>query len=485
MTRAGLDARGRDDLDQVRHQGKSVGMVRGGRGIRGLPGGGHVTNERDRARGVIGVLGAPGPDRRVVHRAVEREVDLHVPFEVVDERPPTAEPLAAAHGRMVGHVVGDDVPVPRRRLRARSVGPEIGDHTLEIGAVDDDRGVRLAGDRIHRISRAVIDAQRVVEDGAWRYVDELAQGCVQVAAQPDQLHDRILHDRVSRAAEERRRAGIEEEAGRGIPVRRFEGERRDPSPADAHEVLDPRTDGDPVLSHQEVEGQRLPAVRVEEVARAGQLEDERLVDGGIARGVRIAHARALVGAVFLAMADHGRGDPVAEGGGRIAVYRREARVVAERLHLPVERRLGRRAVRVTRTAEMVEGVGGEPLLQHPVGRVADGLPMGDVDRCGGVLLTDQIARRPGIVRGPGVPHGDREVEQVAGVRRRLGQVDPDGREQLLVPDAGDADAARRVAGRRLCGGHALDRGDRDARQEHEGDQRRPPRLPTRAAPIEP
>ncbi|TMB18029.1 MAG: DUF2784 domain-containing protein [Deltaproteobacteria bacterium] len=57
----------------------------------------------DRPHRVVLPLDAPARHRGVVHGAVERQVHLHVPLEVVHDRPDAADALH--RGGLVGHVV--------------------------------------------------------------------------------------------------------------------------------------------------------------------------------------------------------------------------------------------------------------------------------------------------------------------------------------------------------------------------------------------
>src|SRR5439155_1384965 len=86
--------------------------------------------------------------------------------------------------------------------RSRAVRPELGDDALIVGAIDEVGRVRRTRGRVDRVARAIVGAERVVEHRPGGDIDEHALRRVDAAAQPDQLHHRVLHDRVARAAGE-------------------------------------------------------------------------------------------------------------------------------------------------------------------------------------------------------------------------------------------------------------------------------------------
>ena len=80
-------------------------------------------------------LETPRRDRRVVHRAVQGEIQLHVPLQAIEHRPGSTEP--EVRGQLIGDGVGEDIPVAGRRLRVRAIGPELRDRAIEVTAPDD------------------------------------------------------------------------------------------------------------------------------------------------------------------------------------------------------------------------------------------------------------------------------------------------------------------------------------------------------------
>ena len=230
------------------------------------------------------------------------------------------------------------------------------------------------------------------------------------------------------------RAGVQVQPRWVAHVIRAQGEGDHVRPAHPDEPLDRLADGDAVLGHEEVKRQRLPAIRIDDVSYARKLEDQLRIDGEIAGVVRVAQTQPLVRAIGLAVGDHRGGYPVSERRGRVPLGGGEGLIVAQRIHLGVELRLGGRSVRVTGLAVDVEVAHGEAVLQQPVGGIADRLLPCRLQLLRRLLLPDQIAHRRGSVGRPCV----RQVEQVARVRRRFGDVDADCVEQLLVPQPRDA-----------------------------------------------
>ena len=60
---------------------------------------------------------------------------------------------------------------------------------------------------------------------------------------------------------------------------------------------------------------------------------------------------------------------------------------------------------------------------------------GNVDS--GCRFVVQVADGFGAVCCPSVPHGDGCMKEVSRVNRRVGEVQPNGRQVLLIPDSGD------------------------------------------------
>ena len=107
-------------------------------------------------------LRAPCGDRRVVHRAVEREVQLDVVLEPVDLRTLRRIRSGPRSCELVDSGVGDRVPVAGRRLRHRAVRPELGNHAAVVAEQHDVRFVRRAGHRVDRVADGLIGAEHPV-----------------------------------------------------------------------------------------------------------------------------------------------------------------------------------------------------------------------------------------------------------------------------------------------------------------------------------
>src|SRR5262249_6843383 len=141
-----------------------------------------------------------------------------------------------------------------------------------------------------------------------RDIDPNAVARVEPTAEANQVHHRRLHRLVTERAQVWLWARIDEQPRPGIDVAAVEGEWRDAVPADTDELLNRIADRDAVLKHEVVELQRLPSIRIANITGAGDLEDERWVHRRVAGVVGITAARALVGAVALAVGDHRRRD---------------------------------------------------------------------------------------------------------------------------------------------------------------------------------
>ena len=224
------------------------------------------------------------------------------------------------------------------------------------------------------------------------------------------------------AAESRWRAGID---GHALVVGR-QRERGHVTPVRADERLDLARDGQAVLRDLALECERLPAAGIgHHRPRLG--DDQRLIE----RSVRIVHvALRLERAVGRAIGDQRLGDAVAQRRRVVALGRGVVGAVAEGVH-----GLGQLLVGLIELGDLEV-----PPQQNPIGREADGrFPSGGHVRRG-LLLRDEVAVGLIVIRRPGVPHGGREVEQVAGVHGRRGHDLANQGKKLVVPDSG-----RRVA----------------------------------------
>ncbi len=174
------------------------------------------------------------------------------------------------------------------------------------------------------------------------------------------------------------------------------------------------------LIDEKIERQRLPAVGVREQGVGREGWKQRWVDG-LVEAVRIVVF--LIRAVTGSESKYGSGDTVTQCRRRITRRVCKADVIAKLGHLCIKRgqRL-RRTGRVHKTG-----------LEDAIGGVADGLvPGGDDVLSAGLLLMEIVAGHR-IVGCPGIPHGDRGVEEIARVHGGTGIVVADGLQQLLVP----------------------------------------------------
>src|SRR5439155_12732687 len=168
----------------------------------------HVADHRDRADAVVAAFEPPRRDGRVVDSAVQSEVQLHVPLEPIDDRTLAADP--EIWRKSIGDRVRDDVPMPRRSLRVRAVGPELGDRPVKVACTDDQRRVGAAGRRIAGVAVTTVGSKSVRADGAGADVDRRVTRNVEQAAVADDVDSLRLVERIGRRiAEPRRWAGIE------------------------------------------------------------------------------------------------------------------------------------------------------------------------------------------------------------------------------------------------------------------------------------
>ena len=421
MALAGRRGGRRDHLDHAGLERQAGRVVGGAAHVRGLSVPAHPADGRDGPHRIVLALDAPGHDGRIVHGPVHREVHLHVPFEGLDLRTRTADALRDT--RIVGDMVGDRVPVSRRRLGPGPVRPELGETSRPVPALDDVRGIGRPGDRVGRVSDAVVGAERVVAPRARRDVEHLTVARVESAAQPDDARMGGLERGVRCPAGDRRWTRVDVDVGR---IRPRERERPDVVPLRPDDRLHLVRQRDAVLCYEHVEGEGLPAAGVGQQGRVGELHDERLVGRHVPG--RVCVPGGLVGAVRQPVREDGRCNAVADGGRDVPLGRGEARVEAQLEHLRVER--GQRDARA--------GGPGEAGRDDPVGRKADRrFAVGQWRRRARPLGGEVRHRRPVVVRRPRVVHRDRDVEEVPRMHGRPGGVAPDRFEKLLVPLSGD------------------------------------------------
>ena len=279
-----------DHFDESVLEQEAVGIERRGVGARRLSEPTQVADHRDRTHVVVVTLRAPRGDRGIVHRAVQREVELHVVLQTVDLGPVSADPQRPELREIVGGEVGDRVPVTGRCFRHRPVGPVLGDDAAVVAERDHVRFVGFAGDRVDLVSDRLVGAELTVALDGWRDVDRRRRRRIERRAVADHLVDRSFEVVVGRGvAEHRRRTWI---AGQTVPVGRREGERRHASPVRPDEGLDGLLQRDPVLGLHHLEFERLPPIRIVHL-RARSIDDQRRVDRRVVGGVAARLVRSV------------------------------------------------------------------------------------------------------------------------------------------------------------------------------------------------
>src|SRR5207237_3006194 len=81
----------RDHLDEPGHERQTFPVIRRELWIGRLTKARHITDHRDRTVPVVTALQSPRRDRRVVYRSIEREVELHIPLQPIDDRAGAAD----------------------------------------------------------------------------------------------------------------------------------------------------------------------------------------------------------------------------------------------------------------------------------------------------------------------------------------------------------------------------------------------------------
>jgi hypothetical protein len=284
-----------------------------------------------------------------VHGAAEQHVDEHVPGEVVHHGARAQESLL--EHRVVVDIVEHGEPVARGRLGVGPVGPELGEDAGVVAQRDVVDRVGLPGGGVDGVPGAgvaaveeVVVLEPVVRVGqpalavaVGRDVDEVRPvGLRLEVVRPDDDHlvapaeVLIAHvvDVVAVLDVLRGRARVVAD-GVGEPVARVRGEvlvaereARDDAPLGAEELERAQRDRVAGLVDEELDGERLPAVDVDDVGVAREVGEERGVDRGVPE---VAVVALLVGVVAGAERDDRVGDAVAERGGGVALERDDAR----------------------------------------------------------------------------------------------------------------------------------------------------------------
>ncbi len=358
-----------------------------------------MSDRRDRTHQVIHALGIPGGDARIHQGAVQGQEQSRVGADVVTVA--------------LGNPLGQLVPVAGRRLRARAIGPELGDH---LGAIVERRtDLQDLGELTHP---GLVGTAGVTQRVGIGRIDAVAR----------------------RRGRQQRCGRSDRERAHRAPVRREEalidvglGPRR---------VDDRLTCG--VAHRAGRHPQRLPVIGVE-LGTAGRVGRRgiRAVDGRVRHGKRCVRAvrkvLASVATVVGARRDDVARHKIAEAGRGRGVEAGMRRIKTQRPHLRLE-------------ARSLARIGMEQKLEHCM---ADGDATVRLAalRCRSTQEPIGLGRGQGtlIVGSPGVIGGGRAHEQHARDYRRSRRIAAHGFKQGLVPIANDTGLHAGCGGGDGCG----------------------------------
>ncbi len=432
MPRAWSHALFGDLLDQPSDQRQALSMVMRELGVRRLTARRHVADHGDWTARRPLALDAPSDDGCIVHGTVEREIHLDVPLERIELGRGTRDARrvvgrsrqAASVLGLIDHVVGERVPVPRRRLRAWAVRPELGQHTAKITARHEVWRVRCARRWIQRVPRAVVHAEGVVAVAPGRDVERHARIDVKLCLALDHLHHPVAHLGIDRTLRRRilEHGWLYAEIPDHLGPSPLEREGRHLAPVRSDVGLETRRQDETILRGRLRQIELLPLARKGH-ARAGDVEHERRIFGDEVGGVGVAIG--FVGTVLARRLDHALGDAISHGPRRVALGVGDARIVAEHVHEALEAGLRH------------GGADGErrpvAMLEHPEGCIGDGLAPRRLHIARGMAQAIKLAERHLVVSSPGVVHGCRHVVEVSRVHARLRDLAPNRVQELLVP----------------------------------------------------
>ena len=144
-----------------------------------------------------------------MNRSVEREINFHVPFQIVEHRTSASDTFYEI--RIVTHTVGNRVPMARRCFGAWAVRPKFSEDAHEVAAFDQVRRIRLTCGRIGRVTTAVARSQSIISKRARRNINHHPVVGSKFAATLDDVNDVAAK---SIAGKLRRRTGINPRLGR-------------------------------------------------------------------------------------------------------------------------------------------------------------------------------------------------------------------------------------------------------------------------------
>ena len=159
---------------------------------------------------------------------------------------------------MVGHIIGNHIPVAGRGFRRGAVGPEFGQRTGVIAAFGDVRGVGETRHGIKRAASAVVGPKAVVALRRGGNVQSHAVVGRQFVTGADYRHHVADECSVTRAAEIRGRTRINPRLGR---IRAHQREGADAEPLRSEITLEGAL-GKSVLVHRVDDSQPLPAINI-------------------------------------------------------------------------------------------------------------------------------------------------------------------------------------------------------------------------------
>ena len=160
----------RNEFRDSRNQRQALWIVGRQVAVRGLTFASHVADGSDGAHAGVVALQRPSSTSSVMHATGQSEVRLDIPLQIVDHR--TSATDALHQGWVIGHFIGQDVPMARRRFGIGSIRPELGEHANVVRAFNRVGGIRIEGDWILRVTRARVCTQRVVADHTRRDIHD-------------------------------------------------------------------------------------------------------------------------------------------------------------------------------------------------------------------------------------------------------------------------------------------------------------------------
>src|SRR5262245_11499928 len=121
-----------------------------------------IPNSADGTPAIVVTLNRPGCAAGLMHRCIDNQVSLHIPFKIVNGGARASNPFFEA--RIISDVVRENVPVTRWRFGVWTIRPELRQHSHIVATLDHVGRVWLACGRVDWMPSAIILPKRIISE---------------------------------------------------------------------------------------------------------------------------------------------------------------------------------------------------------------------------------------------------------------------------------------------------------------------------------